>query len=391
MSGKNLLLLDSLFWLPYRIAVVLRNVLGSNSLDERGQRVLVIKLMGLGSLTQFASLCQDHRVDKSKITLLTFARHREVCQLFGFDSVWFIRTNSLVFFFKDCYFVILQIRKLQPSIIVDYERCSQAVGLYRSILSFAGTCSTVSFESNRSVRGRLQHIYPIDTINQEQLFLQGIEYLRKAETTINQKTIAVDSCKVIININASDYLLARRYPIDSFATIISTLHQWNPRLQFFLTGSCEEFFYVENLARRFSGAPLYNVAGKWTLEKLSLELAQCALFITGDSGPMHLAAHQMTPTVVIWGPTQPKHFGYTHKKHLLHCSLELSCSPCLTHPTSQPTKACRGKIDCMNQLTPSAVTEKAISILSIPVNSHRSSTFLKAASLPPLRSTAQFA
>ncbi len=65
------------------------------------------------------------------------------------------------------------------------------------------------------------------------------------------KIIAVDPLKILININASNYLLARRYPVDCFTEIVYSLNEWNSSLEFYLTGSREEIEYVSILEKNY--------------------------------------------------------------------------------------------------------------------------------------------
>lgn len=363
ISGKTLLTIDRLFWLPHRVVERLLHVFG-NIEQAPGDQILVIKFMGIGSIIRLASLCDVHHVDKSKITLLTLASNRDVCQLVGFSNHWLVRTKNIILFLSDCWKILFSVRSSKPALIIDYERCTYAVGLYRTLLTLLGRTKSISFESRRTISSSKQIIYPVDEINQEELFMKGIELMPTSLSIHSQKMVTVHSTKILININASNYLLARRYSIDSFAEVIKSLHALDPQLEFYLTGSSDETDCVARLAKKLHNLPIHNVAGKWNLEKLSNELLSCALFITGDSGPLHLAAYLQVPTLAIWGPTQPEHFGYIREAHMHHISLNLHCSPCFKHPASHPARACKGQIDCLKNLAATRVSEKAIDILS---------------------------
>jgi hypothetical protein len=362
ISGKALLTIDRLFWLPHRLAEFL---LRSSRTDSKtGNQILVIKFMGLGSIIRLASLCEKNHVDKSSITLLTLSSNNDLCQRIGFRNTLLISTKNIFLFSKDCVKILASIRSSKPGLIIDFERCSHSVGFYRTILTTLAGGSSVSFESKRAVTFGKQVIYSVRKLNQKELFMKGIELMPTVSNEFFEKTIDIHSTKILININASNYLLARRYPVDSFADIIKSLHAWDPRLEFYLTGTSEETEYANRLIEKLPGLPIHNVSGKWSIEKLWNELSDCALFITGDSGPLHLAAYIGITTIAIWGPTQPEHFGYTDEGHLHHISLRLSCSPCFKHPSSHPARACKDNIDCLKNMRASLITKKAIHILS---------------------------
>ncbi len=371
ISGKTLLAIDRLFWLPHRLVELLFQTVGTIN-PTPVDHILVIKFMGIGSLIRLAALCEEHHIDKNKVTLLTLASNHELCQLIGFNNPLLVRTNNIIQFSKDCWNILFSIRSSKLAVIIDYERCSHAVGLYRNLLTLRGRCKSISFEPKRMISSGKQIVYPVGQITQEELFMRGIDLMPTTRSAcFTQETIAVHSSKILININASNYLLARRYPIASFAEVIRLLHTWDPHLEFYLTGSAAETNYVAGLVKKLHNLPVHDVSGKWNLEKLWTELSDCALFITGDSGPLHLAAYLHVPTIAIWGPTQPSHFGYIDKNQMHSHSLNLPCSPCFKHPDSRPARACKGQIDCLKNLIPLHVFERAILILSTQTFSRR--------------------
>jgi ADP-heptose:LPS heptosyltransferase len=68
-----------------------------------------------------------------------------------------------------------------------------------------------------------------------------------------------------------------------------------------------------------------------SLEELPAVLERCALLVTGDSGPMHVAEAVGTPVVALFGPTTG-HFGF---RPFLPASRvverALRCRPCHVH------------------------------------------------------------
>ena len=76
-------------------------------------------------------------------------------------------------------------------------------------------------------------------------------------------------------------------------------------------------------------------------------LVSCVLSI--DSFPIHLAHAVNTPTVVLWGPTNPKAFGYSDQFNLR----DEECPPCANTPRLY---ACRDRI-CLNRVKPDSVVD----------------------------------
>jgi hypothetical protein len=362
LTGRNLLFIDRLFWTPHRLLEKFTGY-GSKKKHDSGN-ILVIKFMGLGSLVLFARLCEQSHVDKNQITLLTFARHAEFCKLFGFPSHLLIRTSTLPLFIFDCFNVFKKIRTINPSFILDYERCSYAVGTLSQFIALLCNAKTISFQKNREKNVRHQIIHDANRLTYHQILLTGISIMPKRNESQTNNYELVPTDKILVNINASDYLLARRYPLASFAEVLKSLHQWNNHLKFYFTGTQSEKKYIDDLIRQIPECNATNTAGEWSLGQLRKEIAHCRLLITCDSAPLHIAAYFETPTIVIWGPTQPSHFGYEHQKSLHHISNRLSCSPCFTNPRSQTAIHCKGRIDCLKALSPKLIEQATISLLN---------------------------
>jgi len=73
--------------------------------------------------------------------------------------------------------------------------------------------------------------------------------------------------------------------------------------------------------------PSADIAGRTTLRDLAYLYERSALVVTTDSGPMHVAAAVGTPTVALFGPTDPARTGPYGAGHTV-VRKDLSCSPC---------------------------------------------------------------
>ena len=95
-----------------------------------------------------------------------------------------------------------------------------------------------------------------------------------------------------------------------------------------------------------------NLAGLTTIPELIEKIAGLSLFITNDSGPMHIAAAYKVKTVSIFGPTkQIETNQWRNEKNGLIVSKNLSCMPCMK-------RVCPLKHhDCMKQIKASDVLE----------------------------------
>jgi len=72
-----------------------------------------------------------------------------------------------------------------------------------------------------------------------------------------------------------------------------------------------------------------NLAAKITIKELGSKIANLDLFITGDSGPMHLAAALQIPTVAIFGPTVDIETSQWMNVKSSIVKKNLECQPCM--------------------------------------------------------------
>jgi len=72
-----------------------------------------------------------------------------------------------------------------------------------------------------------------------------------------------------------------------------------------------------------------NLAGDTTIQELINRISNLDLFVTGDSGPMHLAASFQVPTVAIFGPTNDEETSQWMNNKSIIAKKDLDCQPCM--------------------------------------------------------------
>ena len=115
----------------------------------------------------------------------------------------------------------------------------------------------------------------------------------------------------------------------------------------------------EHLASRIEKTmkhPVTNLAGKLSLNDLAYVISRLDLFVTNDSGPMHIAAAVKTPIVALFGPEDPVYTRpYTSPDLYRIVKTEVNCRPCMNKRCDRPV--------CMESLKPEEVLQACIELL----------------------------
>jgi ADP-heptose:LPS heptosyltransferase len=158
---------------------------------------------------------------------------------------------------------------------------------------------------------------------------------------------------VVMNVNASPLALERRWPAERFVQLAQGLIK-RYKTEVILIGALAEKKYTHAVAQAIAApGAIRNLAGALSLPELAGVIEGAALFISNDSGPLHLAAALQKPVVGFYGPETPKRFGPLCKTRLTFY-LGLACSPCMSVDNAK-TVNCTNHRRCMIDLTAAMV------------------------------------
>jgi len=134
--------------------------------------------------------------------------------------------------------------------------------------------------------------------------------------------------------------VAERLVCDRGATIV-------------LTGMPADRAQVEAVRAALPADQVLDLSMDVSLLTVAAVLEQLDLFVTGDTGPMHLAHAVGTPIVAIFGPSQPWRYG-PRGLHDRLVRVDLPCSPC--NRIRVPPARCVGHTpDCLAGISVTSV------------------------------------
>lgn len=104
-----------------------------------------------------------------------------------------------------------------------------------------------------------------------------------------------------------------------------------------------------------------DTTGKLSLLASAELIRRCALVVTNDSSPLHLASAMNTPTLAIFGPTVPEFgFGPLADRAAVAGETTLACRPCDRHG---PQRCPLGHWRCMRDLSAGHIAALAHSLV----------------------------
>ena len=146
----------------------------------------------------------------------------------------------------------------------------------------------------------------------------------------------------------------RRWPLERYVQLADALVA-RYDAQIVLTGAPDEVEVSQQIAATTKQPPVM-LAGKTRINQLAALFSQADLVISGNCGPMHLAAATGTPVIALHGPTNSAQWGpWATNATVLHAQ-GFSCSPCLNLGFEYACKALPdGTSPCMHTIAVSEV------------------------------------
>ena len=159
----------------------------------------------------------------------------------------------------------------------------------------------------------------------------------------------------LIGVNLGTTWRTKRWSLENFIKVTTQVQKcFDARI--LLTGSTAEIPLGEALVQ-ITKVEAINLIGKTTLMQLGALIESCDLYLTCDSGPMHIAAAVGTPTIALFGPTSPIRHGPHGENHEV-IEKPVECRPCYK-------RKCMRKDQphlCMTEINPNEVIARVLKV-----------------------------
>ena len=363
------------------IAKVIRR---DHSLTGPPRAVLFIKFIGLGSVVRGSFLVTAVRAKypDAKIYFASFPAVSPLVSMFDeVDEVKVVRDDTIPHLLVDTLELLFWCWRKKIDLVIDLELHAKYSAIV-SVLSMARDRAGFAGISSRFRRGLYTHL----------VFWNPVRYIGKAYRQLAEALALPDASEAPISIppsaqaeavqclqtlgwtsemriiginpNASDLRTERKWPERYFAALIDMLPA-DQKFMVVVFGSRDEWQVAENVRTKVTSTqyPVHNIAGKVSFAALCEILKRLSIFVTNDSGPMHIARSFNTPTVSLWGPTHPVNYCPPGGRHIA-LYRPVYCSPC-THATDVPP--CGGDNQCLQRIEPVKALRAVCTLLKIPV------------------------
>jgi len=148
--------------------------------------------------------------------------------------------------------------------------------------------------------------------------------------TLSEDTLGVKNSKLILGVNpGASYGSAKRWYPEEFSRVASQLSNEYDIVIFGGPGEKDIAMDIEKSLIEKGVNNYQNLAGRTTITELINRISNLDLFITGDSGPMHVAAAFQVPTVAIFGPTKDDETSQWMNEKSFIVKKDLECQPCM--------------------------------------------------------------
>ena len=338
----------------------------NHRLDRKFERIVVCKFKGMGSIVQASAMLDalKKQYPTAELVFVSTKANAGILKAYPgqIDRMLLLDDSGAFRLMGSSIRLLMNLWKFRPQVYIDLE-------VYSNFSSLICTLSAASnrigyYKSDKDYRsGLYTHLmyYNIKAPLME-IYMQMARLL--GETAANQRLIkpvykheeALSELKAaglntdsywVVNPNASDLRLERRWDAEQVVAMMDALLDRNPSLHIALCGSKPEQAYVNSIELQCKHRErIVNLAGKTGFNALLGLIDGAERIITNDTGPLHLSLAFDKDVIGLFGPCSPAQYGQMERCTAVYRNVY--CSPCV-HEFAIPP--CRGNNQCMKQIS----------------------------------------
>jgi ADP-heptose:LPS heptosyltransferase len=350
-----------------------------HSLNGKFETIVVCKYKGMGSIIQSTPLLSTLRANypEAKIVFVTSIENKAILNKIPVvDEILIVNDQGVFSLVLSVSKLLVCLWKRRVDLYIDLEIYSNFSSIITT-LSLSRDRFGYYLRSNNYRLGLYTHMMYYNTKSPiSQTYLQFARLLNLKNIVTNLLQITSESSAqeiydivksrdyIVINPNASDLRLERRWGDENFVNVINTINSNYPDLKIVLIGSKGEADYVGKIYSAITQkSKVLNLAGKTSIDSLIGIIKYCRLLLTNDTGPMHIGFSLNIPVLALFGPCSPDQYGFSSNVTSIYKNIY--CSPCVHEFIVPP---CKGNNSCMKLITVEDVLIELEKILNFHPN-----------------------
>jgi ADP-heptose:LPS heptosyltransferase len=306
------------------------------------KKIAVMKFFGIGSIVVGAPSLMALRESypNAEIHFVSFASNRDILEILNLtDKNWFVDNSSAKKFAASTLALARDLRAENFDLVIDFEFFAKfplvlsglagipkKAGFYLTQEPWRRTLLDVSGSYNHYYHTKdifLSLVYLLTTGDLYYLDFEAFkERFQYPRVTIAPETRArvaklldargrAGRRLVLVNPNTSPDLApdVRKWPEERYAELAKEILAENADTFVAFIGAKSERKYVEHIAAQVKDPRVISLAGELSLRELLAAFDACDLFVTNDSGPMHLACLVDAPVIGLFFADTPHVFA----------------------------------------------------------------------------------
>jgi len=325
------------------------------------KKILLIKLWGLGNLVVLWPLVYKikEKYPDALIFFLTFDLNKNFFEKNEavYRTIYFKFTKNVFSILVQCICILKKIRKEKLDMVINFETQNNTSAIFSYLTkaplriglnnSYEKTFYNYWFDNERSLHISQLFSNPLKPLDINSTYRYGC-FLRQKEEESRVYDLLKDfkdKRYICIHPGNSENFKRKRWNLDNFADLSNRLiNSYNLPLVF--TGTMKESKLIENVINKIPAkGKIFNLAGRLKIWEFIELLRTTFLFISNDTGPVHIAATLGVNTVVFYGPTSPDRYMPLNKNSVIFYK-DIKCSPCVG--VNYTNAKCRNKYKCLD-------------------------------------------
>ena len=388
MNVKNQLLIDkyiakpTVFLLNFLVRIVGKLTSINHDLNTEFKTIAICKFKGMGSILQATPMIEAIRCryPNAQIIFVSTKSNMNLLEKIDWiDTIITVDDSNFLKFVKTNIRSIFLLMRIRPELYIDLEIYSDYSTLF-SLFTLSKNRIGFYLRSSSFRMGIYTHMMffnprvPISNVYLQIAQLIGCDTENKKLFPLKSNNLTTRKHQyLVINPNASDLRLERKWGKDKFIELIQIILQNYSEFDILLIGGKDEVEYTTEIEKAINSDRVFNTSGKTSIDELVNIITHAKLMISNDTGPMHIAFCTNTPIICLFGPCSPEQYGINNEAHIIYKNAY--CSPCV-HDFEIPP--CKGNNVCMHLIPVNEVFEKTKALIDnqTSLNSQKMTDFI---------------